>query len=88
MGRTFADKYSLLHFGSGVIAQFLGLSWQTWAVLHLGFELGENTPWGMRFINTLPFWPGGKDYADAWINILGDNVFAILGYWFAFLLFR
>ena len=83
MGRTFADKYSLLHFASGIIAQFWGVSWETWAALHLGFELTENTKWGMRIINTLPFWPGGKDYADSWINILGDQIFAVLGHWFA-----
>ena len=83
MGRTFLDRYSLLHFASGIIAQFWGLSWEVWAAMHLGFELGENTKLGMRVINSLPVWPGGKDHADSWINIIGDQFFAVLGHWFA-----
>ena len=83
MGKTFFDQYSLLHFASGIIAYYIGVGMPQWFLAHLAFELIENTEFGMRIINRLPFWPGGKDYADAWINILGDNVFAALGHCFA-----
>ena len=83
MGRSFADRYSLLHFASGVVAQFWGLDGWTWAMVHLVFELTENTRWGMRIINALPFWPGGKDFADSPLNMLGDELFALAGHWCA-----
>ena len=83
MGRTFADRYSLLHFATGVIAKFWGVDVTHWFLAHLAFELIENTSFGMGIINRLPFWPGGKDHADAVVNILGDTVFAMLGYYFA-----
>ena len=81
MGLRFMDQYSLLHFAVGVIAYFNGMSFVTWSVLHLIFELVENTETGMKIINNyFTFWPGGKSYADAAINSIGDQVFAMLGW--------
>ena len=50
-------------------------------ILHTVFELSENTKTGMWFINTyLKAWPGGKSHADTWFNILGDTIYAMLGW--------
>ena len=34
----------------------------------------------MKFINSFKLWPGGKPHKDSWLNILGDNVSAMLGW--------
>lgn len=83
MGETFADRYSILHFATGIGAFFWGFNKIVFAGFHLAFEILENTDWGMSLINTLPFWPGGKSKADAVVNIVGDTVFAVLGFMFA-----
>ena len=80
MGRAFIDKFSLLHFATGIVAQFWGSALWQFVLGHVAFELLENTPTGMAVINMLPFWPGGKDKADTWLNIAGDNFFAVLGF--------
>jgi len=87
MGVQFLDQYSLLHFSSGVVAYNFGIPFIHWFVIHLGFELGENTEIGMKFINQyLTFWPGGKPRKDEPINVLGDNLSAIVGWYSAKLL--
>ena len=84
MGNQLLDQYSLLHFASGVAAYFWGVPPVEWFFTHLAFEVLENTESGMRFINkSLTFWPGGKPKADTAINILGDNVSAMVGWWCA-----
>jgi len=30
--------------------------------------------------NLIPFWPGGKPYADGWMNQIGDTIGALLGW--------
>ena len=81
MGDTIFDKYSLLHFGSGAVARALGIRLLWWMIAHIAFELVENTEGGMKFINeNLTWWPGGKDRADDWINIVGDNIAALVGW--------
>ena len=42
-------------------------------------------PLGIKFINdNFPWWPGGgKDQADSWSNIAGDQVSALVGWWVA-----
>lgn len=85
MGQQWADQYSLLHFASGVMAYFLGLTWTQWFVLHGVFELLENTRSGVHMINTyLTFWPGGKPEPDWWINMAGDQLFAMIGWMIAY----
>jgi len=84
MGLSFMDKYSLLHFSSGVMAYIFGISFWWWFLLHALFEIVENSDIGIYFISTyLYFWPGGKEYSDAIINSIGDQVFALLGWYFA-----
>ena len=81
MGDSIFDKYSLLHFGSGVIARLVGIPRYWWLFLHIVFELVENSPRGIEFISTtLSWWPGGKKRPDDWINILGDNLSAFAGW--------
>ena len=81
MGNQLLDQYSLIHFASGVVAYFWGITAPYWFVAHAGFELAENTKTGMDFINkNLTWWPGGKPRADNLTNILGDNVCAMVGW--------
>jgi len=81
MGNKFIDQYSYLHFASGIIAYFWNINLIKWFLIHLSFELTENTNTGVNFINKyLFFWPGGKPYSDYPINILGDNISAIFGW--------
>lgn len=89
MGAYFLDRYSLLHFATGVVAYFIGASFWQWFVIHGLFELLENTQAGMQFIREHFnwFWPGGKEYPDALINSLGDQTVAVLGWLLPRLLF-
>ena len=84
MGNQLLDQYSILHFATGIVAYFWDISFIKWTLLHGTFELIENTPQGMKFINTnLTWWPGGKPKADDWINIVGDNLSAMVGWYCA-----
>lgn len=82
MGKYFIDKYSLLHFASGVIAYHFGLDITIWFLINIIFEMLENTPVGIQFIQNhlLTIWPGGKEYPDSIINSLGDIIFGITGW--------
>jgi len=86
MGLLFADQYSILHFSVGSVAYFWNLQFIPALVLHTIFELTENTQTGMKLINDYFIhpgyfsWPGGKNYADSTINIIGDTVFFALGW--------
>lgn len=82
MGSRLIDQYSLLHFAVGIIAYFWGISWQILLIVHILFEILENTQIGMTIINTyIPFWPGGKPMADSVVNQISDNAFSLFG-WF------
>ena len=84
MGNQLLDQYSLLHFARGVVAFHWGLEPLTWFLAHASFEFAENTVPGMSFINKyLTWWPGGKPKADEFLNIIGDNLSAAVGYWSA-----
>ena len=74
------DRYSLLHFATGILAQYWGLTFSVFVLGHVAFELFENTKTGMMLIRLFPFWPGGKVRADSWLNIRGDNLFAAAGF--------
>jgi len=84
MGNYFMDQYSLLHFASGIVAYFWNINLLTWIILHVIFEILENTTVGIKMINKIKLWPGGKPEPDSLINSLGDNVFAILGWMMAY----
>ena len=62
MGTRFTDKFSLLHFATGIIAYYWNISFLSWFIMHLMYEYIENTIYGMRLINKIPLWPGGKDH--------------------------
>ena len=75
------DQYSLLHFATGVLAYFWGMPLWTYALLHIVFELTENTTQGIHFINEyIPIWPGGKPAPDSPLNQIGDIVFGVFGW--------
>ncbi len=81
MGQRFADQYSLLHAAVGVLAYFWGFGLLSSFLLHTAFEIAENTPAGMRFINTVvTAWPGGKPKADSFQNCVGDTVAFVVGW--------
>jgi len=82
MGHLFADQYSLLHFSVGVVAYFVGIRLSVWTILHIIFEVVENSDVGIQFINEYLhfFWPGGKEKSDTLTNSIGDTLFAILGW--------
>ena len=81
------DQFSLLHFATGIVAYFWGISLAHWFILHALFEIWEDTETGLRLINKFfgEIWPGGgKKVPDSFLNSeLGDNLFAVLGWVFA-----
>jgi hypothetical protein len=89
MGQSFVDKYSLLHLASGIVAFYFGIPLVLWILIHFLFEVLENSPEGVYFIDHyIPFWPGGKKQPDSYVNSLGDEFFAILGWILAYILFE
>ena len=55
-------------------------------ILHTIFELLENTVDGIKLINKFKYWPGGKDKADSPLNMLGDTISVILGWFVAYII--
>jgi hypothetical protein len=84
MGIYFTDKFSLLHFASGISVYYWNISLIQWFIIHTLFEIIENSPYGMVILNKIKIWPGGKDTADSFINSLGDTFYSILGWLFAY----
>lgn len=84
MGIYLTDKFSLLHFATGIITYYWGMSFLQLFIIHLLYEYAENTKYGMKLINLIPIWPGGKNKADTIINRLGDQLYALLGWIFAY----
>jgi hypothetical protein len=80
MGLQFLDQYSFLHFASGVVAYFFGIPFNAWFFINIVFEVFENSEFGMNIINKITFWPGGKTFPDAFINIVGDIISVMLGW--------
>ena len=82
MGLYAIDQFSLLHFAVGILAYFWGFSALHTFVFHALFEWAENTRVGMKFINNnIPFWPGGKPYADSLLNQVTDTAFTMVGWY-------
>ena len=88
MGLNFLDQYTYLHFASGIIAYFWGLRLKTFIILHIIFEIIENTKIGMNIINKYiyKFSPMKKIYPDHFINMVGDTISGILGWLSAYYL--
>jgi hypothetical protein len=88
MGFQFTDKYSLLHFATGIIAYYWGISFTFWFIIHLLYEYLENTKQCMKIINKIKLWPGGKEKADTILNSIGDQFYGLLGWLFAFFIIK
>jgi len=82
MGIYFTDKYSLLHFASGIIAYYWNITIFYWFIFHAMYEVIENRPTVVKMIDRIPLWPGGKKSPDKIINSIGDQFYAILGWLF------
>lgn len=80
MGEYFTDNFSILHFASGIIFYYFGISFSTSFVAHLLFEAVENQEFAMGIINKTGLWPGGKDTADTIVNSLGDQIYFSIGW--------
>lgn len=85
MGNYFTDKFSFLHFATGIIVYYWNMSFIEWFIIHIIFEIVENTKYGMMVINKTNMWPGGKKAADNIINMIGDQYYALLGWISAYL---
>jgi hypothetical protein len=80
MGVFFTDNYSLLHFANGILLYYFGFSFILMSLIHIIFEVVENSNYGMMIIRNIKIWPGGKESADTLINNLGDQFYASLGW--------
>ncbi len=81
MGIQMFDRFTYLHFASGIVAYFWNISLLNWFIMHSIFEFLENSQFGMNFINnTFSIWPGGKPMRDSNINIFGDTIGTIIGW--------
>jgi len=89
MGQKIYDKYSLLHLAVGIVVYYFDISLLIWIILHIIFEIVENTKQGVHFIdNYLIFWPGGKKKPDSIINSISDIVCGTFGWILAYLYSR
>ena len=84
MGENTFDRYSFLHFSVGAVAYYWDINLKNLIILHTLFEFLENTVEGIKLINKFKYWPGGKDKADSPLNILGDTISVILGWFVAY----
>jgi len=80
MGKELFDRYSILHFISGMIAKELNIPFWWWFIIHVIFEYVENDINMIKIINKIPFWPGGKPSGDSLRNNIGDQISAMLGW--------
>lgn len=82
MGQLWIDEYSFLHLATGVIFRYFEIRLGVSVGLHVVFEIVENSPTGVRFINEYlkGWWPGGKPKADSVLNSVSDTVFFALGW--------
>ena len=80
MGIHFLDQYTYLHFAVGIIVYFWNISLLNLFILHVIFEMLENTQMGIYVINKLLFWPGGKSKPDTIINSIGDTTGSLIGW--------
>jgi len=89
MGVKIFDQYSILHFAVGILAYFWSVSFFTLIIIHILFEIIENTQVGMYFINTyITIWPGGKSHPDSLLNSISDTIFTGMGWMISYKLDR
>jgi hypothetical protein len=83
MGQSGVDAYSVLHFFFGSLAYLLRIPFLVWALIHLAFEIVENSFQGVTFIDQyITWWPGGKKDPDSIGNSISDEIVALLGWLF------
>lgn len=82
MGIEIADTFSLLHFASGIIFYYWGMTLPLWILVNVVYEILENTVM-LKIIQKIPNWPGGKNFSDSIVNSTADIVFSTLGWVFA-----
>jgi hypothetical protein len=81
MGLNLFDRFTYLHFVTGALSNYWGITLRQWMIWHTIFEILENTKYGMYVINHyITFWPGGKPAPDSIINRIGDTIGALLGW--------
>ena len=80
MGFLLTDNFSILHFAVGIVFYFFGISLYKSTIIHIIFELAENTPIVMNITNSTGWWPGGKPKSDNYINMFGDTIYFMLGW--------
>jgi hypothetical protein len=80
MGSSIVDRYTIFHFGSGIIAYYLKIPLLIWLLLNIAFEITENSSDARGFIQSLKYWPGGKEKSDSLINSISDIIFASIGW--------
>lgn len=79
------DQFSLLHLASGIVAYFWFINLGNWFLIHLLYEIIENTDMYIAFVNMyVPIWPGGKKKPDSISNSLSDQFFSMLGWILAY----
>ncbi len=74
MGYLFTDKYSLLHFATGIVVYYWNMSFWTWFFIHALFELVENTQTGMYVINHLPRFSGNMPLRSGNMPLRSGNM--------------
>lgn len=81
MGKSIVDKYSILHFSVGMLWRYIGFDFISLLIIHIIFEIVENTKIGMLIINKyFKLWPGGKPQSDSKINSVSDIVVSLIGW--------
>ena len=86
MGKYIFDKDTLIHFSVGMIMYFLGISLHTWIIIHIIFEIFENSTYILYLLNKyLNINETSSDMykKDHIINSIGDIIGAKLGWLFA-----
>ena len=83
MGKKLFDQYTYLHFAVGIVSFYWDVSLKNLIMIHTFFEILENTEIGMKIINQIEYWPGGKLYSDSLINMVGDTIGVIIGWYTA-----
>ncbi len=86
MGVHLIDNFSIVHAASGVFLYFWGFSLLNTTLIHILFEIMENTKSIMRLTNETGWWPGGKPEADNLTNMVGDTIVCILGWIMAYII--
>ena len=77
------DQFTYLHFASGIISYFWGISFILLLIIHTIYEYLETTQFGIYIINNYfgKIWPGGgKHKSEGLNNAIGDTIGAIFGW--------